>query len=72
MLPWLEAKIKHSWLDPRKAKGTEEFFYEYVTSWGWAQAAQEIIEWVEKMKGQKEYLEKKKKGEITNNFAIGK
>lgn len=68
--PWLESKIKHSWLDPRKIKDTEGFWYEYVVAWGFSQASDEILKFVDQMVEEAEALEKKEKGEV-DNFAIG-
>lgn len=69
--PMLEAKAKNSWVDPRKTKSSDEFFYEYVTAWGFALAASEILDFVSQMKAQKENLIKKQQSEEVNNFKIG-
>ena len=70
--PYLEDRICHSWLDPRKAKDEKEFLYQYAVAWGFAQAATEIKQFIEEAVNQVSYLEKKQKGEIVNKFAIGK
>jgi len=68
--PWLEDKIKHSWLDPRKASDWEKFKYEYIVAWGFSQAASEILDFVKiQIETAKELEKKKRKAE--DNFAIG-
>lgn len=62
--PWLESKIRHSWLDPRKFNSVEEFKYAYDAAWGFAQAAEEILAYVEQVQMDSEQLTKKEKGEI--------
>lgn len=63
LLPFLKAKINHSWLDPRKAGDKDEFFYQYVTAWGFAQSAEEILQWIESMLEAEVILTKKERGE---------
>ncbi len=69
--PLLESKVKHSWVDPRKARSIKKFFYEYSVAWGFATAAQEILDWID---GQialaKKLQEKQRKGEV-KSYAIG-
>lgn len=67
----LEAKTKHSWVDPRKAKSTDGFFYEYVTAWGFALAANEILQFIEEMKTRRDTLIQKKESSEVNKFKIG-
>lgn len=63
--PFLEGKVTNSWLDPRKVKNKDDFFYEYTVSWGFAQAASEILDWINQKITEAKYLQKKEKGEIT-------
>ena len=70
--PWLEAKLKNSWLDPRKVKEQDKFFYEYVVAWGFAQASSEILHFLEEKKSETQALRDKKKGIIKKDFRIGK
>ena len=69
--PWLESKIKHSWLDPRKIKSLEDFHYEYVVAWGFSQAADEILKFVDNNQQEAEHLEKKEEGKDDDPFRIG-
>lgn len=66
--PWLEDKIKHSWVDPRKAKSDKDLLYQYKTAWAFAQAAEEILAFVQKMQEEAEALTKKEKGEVENKL----
>ena len=70
--PWLEAKLHNSWLDPRKVKAQDKFFYEYVVSWGFAQASNELLNFMEQKKGEVQALRDKKSGVIKKDFKIGK
>jgi len=67
----LETKIKHSWVDPRGATSVEDFFYKYVTAWGFSNAADEILKMVTEYVATADMLEKKEKGELTSKFNIG-
>ena len=69
--PYLKLKLQHSWLDPRQVQDREKFFYQYVTGWGFAQAAQEILDYLEKTLSQTEYLLKKSQGEIEPEIRLG-
>ncbi len=69
--PFLEEKIKNSWLDPRKASSKEDFWYQYVTAWGLAQACDELVKEIDQMIETGKFLERKRKGETDNNFKIG-
>lgn len=68
LLPWLENKIKNSWPDPREFKNNEGFLYAYNVMRGFAQAANEILDFVKQMQNQASYLRKKEKGEIKDKF----
>ena len=68
--PFLEDKVKHSWLDPRKVKSQDKFFYEYCVSWGFAQASNELLRWVESKVSEGKALEQKRLGK-TKTFNIG-
>ena len=72
LLPFLQAKVKNSWVDPRKVTDREQFFYEYATAWGWAQSAQELMDWIEERYKERNRLRDKADGkEIEKNFRIG-
>lgn len=66
--PWLQDKINHSWLDPRKVKDDETLLYEYKVAWAFAQAAQEILDYIQKGIEEAEYLTKKERGEIKDSL----
>ena len=70
--PWLESKLNNSWLDPRKIKDKDKFFYEYVVAWGFAQAVRELLEFVNSQEGNIKYLKDKKDGVVKDDFKIGK
>ncbi len=63
-------KLKTSWVDPRKFKNDEEYSFAMKVAWGFAQASQEIIDYVENSKNVIETLNKKDKGEVSK-FSIG-
>jgi hypothetical protein len=69
--PWLEDKIKHSWIDPRNAKDDQEFERQYNLAWSMAQSADQILKFVDDKVAHAEYLEKKENGESEDNFDIG-
>jgi hypothetical protein len=69
--PWLEDKIKHSWLDPREAKDDGDFKRRYEIAWALAQSADQILKFFSNAVAEAEALEKKEKGEEEDNFAIG-
>ena len=72
MLPFLQGKVRNSWVDPRVVTDREAFFYEYTTAWGWAQSAKELMDWIEKQYEECLRLRKKAAGEdIEKNFAVG-
>lgn len=70
--PWLESKIRNSWPDPQEFKDTEEFVYGYTKMWGFAKAANEILEFVDSMQEQMDKLQKKERGELKSKFDIGR
>ena len=69
--PLLEDKINHSWVDPLKCKDKESFFYDYTIAFGFSKACNEILEMIKQLVDRGIYLEKKKSGEIKDNFKIG-
>ena len=69
--PLLEAKVRHSWVDPREIKDQSDFFYKYVVAWGFSTAANEMLLLIEEMRNKRDFLQKKKDGEQVNNFKIG-
>lgn len=66
VLPWLQDKIRNSWVDPRQFKTDADLGYAYRTSWAWAQAAEGILRWMESRVEEAEALTKKEQGEIKN------
>ena len=64
--PWLEDKIRHAWVDPRKVKSDQDLLYEYKVAWAFARASEEILQFVEKVIDEASHLTKKEKGEITD------
>ena len=70
--PFLEGKIKTGFIDPRKFKTDEEYAFACKVAWGWAQAADDILKFIEEAKAQAEYLKQKERGEIVDKFSIGK
>lgn len=61
--PWLEGKIKHTWLDPREAKTEEDFTRQYNLAWALAQSADQILKFVDDKVAHAEFLERKEAGE---------
>ena len=73
LLPFLQSKVQNSWLDPRKSKSKEEFDYQYMVAWGFAQAASEIIGFIDASQKQTEKLRLKKTGDLIEpDFKIGR
>lgn len=70
--PYLEGKIKTSFIDPRKFKSDEDYSFACKVAWGWAQASDEILRFIDEAKDRAEYLKKKERGEIVDKFSIGK
>lgn len=66
MLPYLQSKIHNSWVDPRKSGNAEELVYQYVVSWGFAKASEELINHIQGMVDTVAALEKKERGEEEN------
>jgi len=62
LLPWLQDKIRNSWVDPRSFKDDVEYAYAMKTAWAWAKASEEILAFTEKMVEEAEALTKKEKG----------
>ena len=62
-LPYLQSKISHSWVDPRKVKNDKDLLYQYKTAWAFAQAAEEILAFVQEAEETGAKLIKKQKGE---------
>lgn len=69
--PYLEGKLRHSWVDPRKTTDKDDFFHQYSVAWGFSHAADEIMRSVEAFVQKFDYLKKKDKGEVSDNFKIG-
>lgn len=61
--PKLEAKIKNSWLDPRKTTDEKDFFHQYTVAWAVALAADEILKMVDSYVDRVKSLRAKEKEE---------
>lgn len=61
--PKLEAKIKNSWLDPRKTTDEKDFFHQYTVAWAVALAADEILKIVDSYVDRVKSLRAKEKEE---------
>lgn len=66
--PFLEDKINHSWVDPRKTTSDEDLLFQYKTAWAFAQAADGVLGFVDQMIEESEGLTKKEKGEVVNKL----
>ena len=66
--PFLDSRIKSSFIDPRKFKTDEEYIFACKVGWGWAQAASEVLEFIEVSEKNVEFLKKKGKGELEDKF----
>lgn len=69
--PWLEDKINHSWVDPRSFKDDQEFARAYNVAWGFAQAAEQILGFIDQQVDQAAGLTAKEKGEVINKLRDG-
>lgn len=54
----------HSWVDPRDVPDRQEWEWRELNGFHAANAARELMEWIQKSISRSEYLEKKKRGEI--------
>ena len=68
---WLEDKIRNSWLDPRSFKSLEEFTKAYNEAWAVAQAAEQVLAYVQTKSDEAETLTKKEKGEVIDKLREG-
>lgn len=66
--PYLEDKINHSWVDPRSAESDEDLLYRYKVAWAFAQAAEQILAFLDQMVEQEKGLTAKEKGEVVNKL----
>lgn len=55
----------HSWVDPREVENEKDYLWRELNGFHAANNARELLEWVQKCISSAEYLDKKKKGEIT-------
>lgn len=71
--PWLESKIQNSWIDPKGATSKDEFFYQYTVAHGFAQAAQQILDFVkENLNTAQTLTDKQEDKNIEKDFGVGK
>lgn len=72
----LSSMAFHSWIDPREIDGPDakkEWEWRELNGFHAANNAKELLEWVQQMITRAEYLEKKRRGEIsTKQFGIGR
>lgn len=65
---WLEDRIHNSWLDPRSFKTEEEFIKAYNEAWSMAQAAEQVLGYVQNKCDEAEHLIKKERGELVDKL----
>ena len=68
LLPHLQDRLRHLWVDPRKVNSDETLLYEYKVAWAFAQAAEEILGFVKEMEETFDYLTKKQNGEVIDKL----
>lgn len=61
----LEELAFHSWVDPREAPSKEEWEWRELNGFHAANNAKELLQWISQTISRSEYLDKKKKGEIS-------
>jgi hypothetical protein len=61
-------KINHSWVDPKQFKKDEDFMRAYNVAWAFAEASQQILQFVDNMIEEAESLTKKERGELKNKW----
>jgi len=71
MKPHLEEKFNNSWVNPIEAEDKEDLIYKYIVAWAYAKAGKDILAFMEEHKRAADHLEKKERGEESNNFKIG-
>jgi hypothetical protein len=64
--------VREAFPDPQEFKDEKEFAYAALASSALKKSVVEIIAYVEGMANQAKHLDKKKKGQIVDKFAIGK
>jgi len=55
----------HSWVDPREVPNKEEFLWRELNGFHGANNAKELLEWIQSSISRAEYLEKKRRGEVS-------
>jgi len=64
----LESMAYHSWIDPRDIEGPDakkEWEWRELNGFHAANNAKELLEWIQQSISRAEYLEKKRRGELT-------
>lgn len=64
----LESMAFHSWIDPREIEGTnakKEWEWRELNAFHAANNAKELLAWIQQMISRAEYLEKKRRGELS-------
>ena len=64
---WLKDRAYHSWVDPKDFKKKEEWEWAELNLYHNAQVAKQLLEDMNSLIGQAEYLRKKERGEIEPN-----
>ena len=62
---WLQDMAYHSWIDPREVENEKDYLWRELNGFHAANNARELIERIQQAVSQSEYLQKKKKGEIS-------
>lgn len=69
--PFLMDKLNQSFPDPAKFTKEEEFIYAAKVASVFKKVVAEILGWVDQQIDTAKHLEKKERGEITEQFGIG-
>lgn len=61
---WLESLARHSWVDPREARSEKDWMWRELNAYHAANNAKELLEAINQIIGQSDYLDKVRTGQI--------
>ena len=68
--PYLDRILTRSWVNPRECKNLKEFGWQEIQRADYAQFVKELFGWIEASIEDAQFLRKKQKGEIKEEFRI--
>lgn len=64
MEEWLKARAFHSWVNPKDFKKKEDWVWAELNAYHSAEVAKQLLDEINGLIGQAEYLKKKESGEV--------